>query len=301
MGIDEDDCLLTIPPLSHAYGYGTCVMLPLLTGADIVTTARFSASSLGRVLAEHPITVLPNVPANVDLLLFGSDVSYGRLRWMLAAGSTLPRRSAEKFRAKTGITVCPLYGTTETGGISVATAADGHDVDGRVGPPMDGVEVRILPHQGNNGIDATIGKLCVRSSSMMAGYLNDDGRITSPLSDGWFETGDLALIAADGDIHLRGRTGEMINVAGLKVMPSEVEEAIACLPGVREVKVYASRRASRTENVKAAVAVEQNVSEADIRAHCERHLVYYKRPQIVVLVDSLPRSPSGKILHDRLP
>ena len=86
----------------------------------------------------------------------------------------------------------------------------------------------------------------------------------------------------------------MINVSGLKVVPCEVEEAIAALPGVLEVKVYAGQHRSGSQMVKAAVAVESGLSVADIRAHCERQLVYYKRPQVVNLVDALPRNPAGQ-------
>ena len=301
MAIDQDDCMFTIPPMSHAYAYGTCAMMSLLTGANLITTAKFSYKQLNQVLTDFPVTLLPNVPAVIDLLAMGANFNYGRLRWMLAAGSMLPRRSAEQFRKKTGVTVCPLYGTTETGGISVATAADGRDYDGRVGPPMSGVDVKIRLRQSEDGVDENIGTLCVRSSSMMHGYLDDAGNITSPLVDGFFETGDLAVLADDGVIHLRGRTGEMINVHGLKVVPAEVEETIARLPGVREVKVYSGTLKGRSEIVKAAIAAEPNLTEADIRAHCEQNLVYYKRPQAIVFVEALPRSPAGKIVREQLP
>lgn len=304
MAICEDDCLFAIPPMSHAYGYGLTVMTPLLSGASIVTTANFSIKKLAEVLRDYPVTVLPMVPAHIDMLLFGGTIDFGRLRWLLTAGSMMPRRSAVQFRKKTGVTVCPLYGTTETGGISVATTADGEDVDGRVGPPMNGVKVCVRPpaDADEQGLEPGVGKLHIQNSSMMAGYLDDQGAILHPWdSDGWFETGDLARIAADGVIHLRGRTGEMINVLGLKVVPCEVEETIAAMPGVREVKVYGSRLASQAEIVKAAVAVDAGVDELAIRAYCEEHLVYYKRPQAIALVDALPRSPAGKIVRDQLP
>ena len=301
MAIDTDDYIFTIPPMSHAYGFGMCVTLPLLTGANIVSTSRFSIKKLRSAMESYPMTVLPNVPANIDLLLFGSAPDFGRLRWMLAAGAMLPGKSAIGFLEKTGVAVCPLYGTTETGGISVATAADGRDVDGRVGPPMNGVEVRVVRKGVDESLEPDIGKVHIRSSSMMTGYLDDEGNILDPLDDGWFETGDLARIAEDGVIHLRGRTSEVINVLGLKVVPCEVEESIAEMPGIREVKVYAGKRGTRTEIVKAAVAADDGITEADIRQHCEQHLVYYKRPQAVILVDALPRSPAGKILRDELP
>lgn len=304
MAICEDDCLMAIPPMSHAYGYGVTTMVPLLTGASIVTTAKFSIKQLARVLHEFPITVLPMVPAHIDILLFGGTIDFGRLRWLLTAGSMMPKRAAVQFRKKTGVTVCPLYGTTETGGISVATIADGQDVDGRVGPPMDGVEVRIRPpaNASELGLEPGVGKLHVKSSSMMTGYLSDTGEVLQPWdTDGFFETGDISKVVEDGVIHLRGRTGEMINVLGLKVVPCEVEEVIAAMPGVSEVKVYAGQLKSKGEIVKAAVAVNDGIDEEALKAYCDEHLVYYKRPRVITIVEKLPRNPAGKIQVKELP
>jgi acyl-CoA synthetase (AMP-forming)/AMP-acid ligase II len=306
LAIDEDDTIMAIPPMSHAYGYGMCAMVPLLTGANLVTTRKFSDSLIHRALAEHPVTIVPTVPAMLDVLSFGRGADLRRARWVLTAGAMLPLRAAELFRKKTGVTACPLYGTTETGGISVAIAADGNDVDGRVGPPMAGVGVKVGPSErtGNQTADAAdpidgLERLFVRSSSMMAGYLDDTGQIL-PVADGWFETGDLARIE-EGAIVLRGRDSEVINVFGLKVVPCEVEEAITTLPGVVEVRVYAGEHRSGTQVVKAAVAVSNELTAADVRAHCEQSLVYYKRPQVVTLVERLPRTPTGKIDRERLP
>ena len=300
MAIDADDTIMSAVPMSHAYGYGVSVMVPLLSGASIVSTRRFSGKLLRSALADHGITVLPAVPAMLDVLAHCQPAEFARTRWVLTAGAMLSRVVAERFRDSTGVTPCPLYGTTETGGISVATAADGADVDGRVGPPMHGVSVEARPTAETLG-RTDIGKLFVRSSSMMAGYLDEHGRISSPLDDEWFETGDLAWIDPDGTIRLRGRDSEVINVAGLKVVPCEVEEAINKLIGVREVRVYAGEHRSGAQIVKAAVAVDGGVTVADIRLHCEEHLVYYKRPQVVNLVDALPRTPAGKIARDQLP
>jgi len=303
MSIDHRDCIMGFPPMSHAYGYGVCVMLPLLTGASIVTWRQFSAKQLSLALREQKITVLPAVPATVDILMLGPHEHYQKLRWLLAAGSILTGRAATQFRSTTGVTVCPLYGTTETGGISVATAADGHDFDGRVGPPMDGVEVDVWPGENASDPHEGIGRLFVRSSSMMTGYLDDQGNVTTPFEDGWFETGDLARIADDDTIQLRGRSSEVINVSGLKVVPCEVEQAIMRLQGVREVKVYAGENGTGTQSVKAAVAAESFVTVEALDRHCEAHLVYYKRPgrQSFFLIDALPRSAAGKIINAELP
>lgn len=299
MQVDARDTIVAIPPMSHAYGYGMCVMLPLLTGANLITTRAFSTALVKRAIQEFSPSIVPAVPAMLDMLAH-SGVNLRSVRWLLTAGSLMPGPSAERFRQRTGVTACPLYGTTETGGISVATAGDGRDVDGRVGPPMRGVEVQIRPSDAALDAGRDVGKLLVRSTSMMAGYLDDDGNVLSVANDGWFETGDLAQIT-DGTIHLRGRDSEVINVAGMKVVPCEIEEVIRELGGVREVKVYAQVHHSGGQIVKAAVALEPGTSEDEIYAHCQRQLVYYKRPQLVVRVDALPRTPAGKINAALLP
>jgi len=146
-----------------------------------------------------------------------------------------------------------------------------------------------------------IGSLLVRSSSMMAGYLDGDGIDTSPLENGWFKTGDLACIDRSGAVHLKGRETEVINVAGMKVIPCDVEEVIAEITGVREVKVYPGNDRSGAQFVKAAVVIDENVTVDRIRDHCEKHLVYFKRPTKILPIDGLPRSPAGKIVRDQLP
>ena len=136
---------------------------------------------------------------------------------------------------------------------------------------------------------------------MMAGYLGQGTIDESMVTDGWFDTGDLALLDSRGIIQLMGRESEVINVEGSKVIPCEVEEVIAALPGVHDVKVYAGRRRNGSHFVKAAVVCDPQVEPSAIQTHCERNLVYYKCPERIILVDSLPRSPAGKILRDQLP
>jgi acyl-CoA synthetase (AMP-forming)/AMP-acid ligase II len=191
-----------------------------------------------------------------------------------------------------------LYGTTETGGISVATVSDGSYVDGRVGPAMKGVETSILPEPD---FGANLGRLAVRSSSMMTGYLDEQGSITRPFSDGWFSTGDLAVTDDPQSLHLRGRDSDVINVHGMKVVPSEVEEVLIRMSCVREVKVYAGAGKHNTQSVLAAVATEPDADVGELETYCQQHLVYYKQPQSIYLVDALPRSPAGKIVSAQLP
>jgi acyl-coenzyme A synthetase/AMP-(fatty) acid ligase len=220
---------------------------------------------------------------------------------VLTAGSPLPERTARDFRRRFGRTPRPLYGTTETGGIAVAPAFGPPLCGEAVGPAMRGVETEVRPSEATAGLGEDVGILHVRSSSMMAGYADDDRLDPSWVEEGWFSTGDLARRDPAGNILLLGRQTEVINVGGMKVVPGEVEEIIAALPGVREVKVYAGRHRNGAQFVRAAVVAEAGTDAAAVRAHCQRHLVYFKRPDAITLVDALPKSASGKIIPQQLP
>lgn len=304
LGIDRSDLILATSPMSHAYAYGMCVMVPLLTGCNVAAMQSFEAARARQALVEFGVTILPAVPAMLDVLTFGAgDGLRDAVRCVLSAGAPLPERTARRFFDCTGLRVRPLYGTTETGGITIAESLQRLPATGYVGPPMAGVETRLTTATADDspGDEADpLDRLAVRSSSMMAGYLGRDGIDVSFLDDGWFDTGDLATLDAAGGITLHGRRSEVINVGGLKVVPCEVEEWIAALDGVSEVKVYPGADRNGRQFVKAAV-VATGRNEQDVRQHCERGLVYYKCPRRVHLVDALPRTASGKIVARELP
>jgi len=299
LNIDAGDTLLALAPMCHAYAYGMCAMVPLVSGASLVSMRKFSPKLVFQALDDYRVTIMPAVPVMLDMLLFGAGRRLRRpgLR-VLTAGSPLPIRTALDYKQASGTSVQPLYGTTETGGISVSVP-DYDPPTGCVGPPMRGVEVEVRRPNGEE-LEGGLGHVHVSSSSMMAGYVTSQGLDRSAIVDGWFRTGDLGCYDRYGYVHLKGRETDVINVFGMKVVPSEVEEVLRQLPEVREVKVYAGQNVSGSQFVKAAV-VAPGLNVAQIRTHCEKHLVYYKRPDAVLLLDSLPKTPSGKVIRDRLP
>jgi acyl-CoA synthetase (AMP-forming)/AMP-acid ligase II len=300
-GIDHRDVLLVATPMSHAYAYGMGVMVPLLTSATVVSVRQFSVTAIQAALRERGITIFPAVPAMLDMLLFGAGAKLlATPRQVLSAGSPLARRTISNFHRATGSSIRPLYGTTETGGITVGMSGVLPEMGGWVGPPMDGVEVRIAPAQGA-ALQEGVGPVEIRSSSLMAGYLDRQGIDSSWTPQGWFQTGDLGRLDAASGIHLVGRETDVINVSGMKVVPSEVEEVLALFPGMIECKVYAGEQRSGGQFVKAAIVTEGQLDLDRLRAHCEEHLVYYKRPDVFLRLDALPRSPAGKIQKDKLP
>ena len=302
MDIDSRDTILTVAPMSHAYAYGCCVMNSLIANCNLASMRQFNPRLVEKAFEAYPITILPAVPAMVDLMLIGRGTRWEQPpRHLLTAGAPLGIRTAREARKKLLVSIRPLYGTTETGGISVAVDAD-EEIGACVGPAMKGVEsrLRLLP-QEEEGIDEGLGVLEIRSSSMMSGYLRPEGVDNSLIDDGWFSTEDLAWIDEHGALNLRGRQSDMINVFGMKVVPSEVEDVIAAFPGVLDVKVYSGRHRSGSQLVKAAVAADEKFDIEELRKHCKNQLVHYKRPEVIARLDRLPRSPAGKILKSQLP
>jgi acyl-CoA synthetase (AMP-forming)/AMP-acid ligase II len=302
MKIGDDDTILCVVPMSHAYGFGMCAMMPLVSGASIVSSRRFQPHTVFRAFREHSITTFPAVPAMLHLLLVASRGPLeGLPRRVLSAGAPLAEHTAREFFEKNGQTAWSLYGSTETGGICVDVEAPPDAAPGSVGPTMRQVSVEIRPIPDSTDWKPGIGHVCVKSPSMMAGYLTSEGIDSSSLRDGWFQTGDLGVIDSAGRVHLVGRESEVVNVFGMKVIPSEVESVIRDFPGIADVKVYAGQHRSGSQIVKAAVAGPSTLDLAALRAHCAAHLVAYKRPEIIIPLEALPRTPTGKIIRDQLP
>jgi acyl-coenzyme A synthetase/AMP-(fatty) acid ligase len=301
IGVDASDTLLALAPMSHAYAHGWCVVTPMATGASVVTMRKASARLVYQACQEHQITILPGVASMLDTLMFGAGQRlFDPKRRVITGGAPLTERTATHFERISGSRVRPLYGATETGGIAVARG-DCLATGGYVGPPFQGVSVEVRPPADPTEFGPGIGLVHVRSASVMIGYLSDETLDTSVLDDGWFNTGDLGSIDSDGALSLYGRQAEVINISGMKVLPREVEEVIAAIPGVAEVKVYPGRTRHGSLHVKAAVVAEESIDTAQVKAYCQEHLIYYKRPARIVFLESLPKSAAGKVLRDLLP
>ena len=124
IGITSSDAILAVAPMCHAYAFGMCVMVPLVSGARVVSMRGFQANRVFQGLEQERVTILPAVPAMLDVLLFAGDRLRNTVRCVLSAGSPLSERTAARFDTRSGLKVRPLYGTTETGGITVAPAGE---------------------------------------------------------------------------------------------------------------------------------------------------------------------------------
>jgi long-chain acyl-CoA synthetase len=214
----------------------------------------------------------------------------GRLRLCVSGGAALNPESMEFFFAM-GIPVIEGYGLTETSPV-ICLNPPGRERPGSVGRPVPGVEVKL----GEQG------EILTRGPHVMRGYFHDEAATRDALRDGWFHTGDMARMDADGFYYIVGRTKDMIISGGENIYSAQVENAIHRHPAVLEAAVIGVPDDEWGEAVKAVVALKPGMTATaeEIIDVARRHLASYQKPRSVDFVDALPKAPTGKILKREL-
>ena len=279
MGIASSDINLGAIPFSHSYGFSNLVMPLLHQGTPIVVSNDYLPQSLIELANRYRCTVAPLIPMVFEHLSTAASGAFETVRTFISAGAPLPASTSRKFRERFGIDVHSFYGCSECGGITYDRRGAAAE-RGTVGEPLEGVE--LLIHAP---------RVTVRSGSVALGYLFDANTF-QPFDD--FETDDLVEMR-DGEVVLTGRASDLINTAGKKVNPREVEAVVLQIEGVRDVKVYGEPAGARGEVVAAAVVATPDVTPAFVREFCRARLSLHKVPRIVKLIDEMPLDERGKI------
>ena len=281
MEIAATDLNLGAIPFSHSYGFSNLVTPLLLQGTAVVFSNDYLPQSMIEIANRFGCTVAPLIPMVFAHLITAAQGEFETVRTFVSAGAPLPVSTSRRFRERFGIDIHSFYGCSECGGITYDRRGGAVERE-TVGPALDGVEVLS---------DAT--RLSVRSGSVAAGYLFDAATF-QPFADDTFRTDDLVEIR-DGEIALIGRAGDLINTAGKKVNPREVEAVILQIAGVREARVYGEPAGARGEVVAAAVVALPDVTREQVREYCRTRLSLHKVPRIVKLIDEMPVDERGKI------
>jgi len=223
---------------------------------------------------------------------------------LISGSAGLPTREHQRLTALTGRGIHERYGLTETL-IITAERSGTSAAPGSVGPPLDGLELRLVddarcPLEVRD--DATLGEVQVRGPSVFLGYLNRPEATRAVLDDeGWFSTGDLGCLRPDGSLRLVGRRAvDLIKSGGFKVGAGEVEAALLEHPLVREAAVIGAPDADLGERIVAFVVVSGPVTPDELIAFAATQVSAHKRPREVHLVEQLPRNPMGKVVKQGL-
>ncbi len=227
-----------------------------------------------------------------------SQVDFSQMRFTGAGGMALTISVAEEWQRVTGCQVYEGYGLTEC---SPVVSVNPHDKVkiGTVGQPVPSTEVKAVDEQGNDVGFGEKGELWIRGPQVMKGYWRNDAATNDAItSDGWFKSGDFAVIDSEGFIKIVDRKKDLIIVSGFNVFPSEVEEVVNSHPGVAESAAIGVPSEKTGEAIKLFVVRRDNVLTLDeVRAHCRENLTAYKVPKDINFVEDLPKSNVGKILR----
>lgn len=302
-GIDDSDRILTVVPLFHAHGFGNCLMAVIASGATMVLLEIFNRKSVLDALKEGGVSVFPGVPFMFKMLASSPAIErddFPSLKLVFSAGAPLDQDTAQRFPQKFGVSLRQLYGSTETGAIAINLGDCDGDLWACVGPPLDGVELKIVDESGVACPVGVVGELLVRSPAMTLGYENAESAGKQSFRDGFFWSGDLGRYDDAGNIYISGRKTLFINVSGNKVDPAEVERVLAEHSSVSEVVVVGVTDKGGKELVKAVVVSSGNTSTAELQAWCQSRLVDYKIPRIIEFREEIPKSALGKVLRKYL-
>jgi malonyl-CoA/methylmalonyl-CoA synthetase len=306
----EEDRLTHALPVFHVHGLVIGMLGPLRRGGQLEHVGRFSPRALAGALARGA-TMVFGVPTMYARIARDAATdrelarSFAGARLLVSGSAALPTTVHDRIRQLTGQSILERYGLTET--LMNAGVRLGHEViPGRVGPPLPGVEVKLLDEDGapiESSDDETIGEVAVRGSNVFKGYLNRPDATVEAMRDGWFMTGDLATRDDSGSLRLVGRKStDLIKSGGYRIGAGEVEGALLEHPAVAEAAVAGRPDDDLGERIVAWVVVEPgcDTTAEELSGHVSDLLTRHKRPREVRFVDSLPRNAMGKVMKREL-
>ena len=303
VGWTHSDKVLFTVPISHTYGFGNFIS-SIKIGAAVVVMGEFNRNRVLDILEEESITVFPAVPVMLDVLARtyqpqAKDLSM--LKLVLSAGAPLAEKTFHDFHESYGIYPRQLYGSSETGVISINLGEDIEQTFNSVGRAVKNVTVKIFNEDSNELELDQVGEIAVKSPSMTTtGYYGLPKETKEVFRGGYYYTGDLGRIDQDGFIYIVGRKKLFINISGNKVDPVEVENVLLEFDKVTEAAVLGILDSEGSESVKAVIVSSEGVEKKDILNFCKQRISNYKIPSIIEFRDELPRSPTGKVLREEL-
>jgi long-chain acyl-CoA synthetase len=305
--VDESDVALTALPLFHVFGLSSALNVAVRRVSTLVLVDRFQPEQMLERLRAHRATIFYAVPTMFVSMLkpLRQAAPLEDLRLAFSGGAAIPQEVIESFERDAGrVVVLEGYGLSETGSTTTLNRSPEDRKFLSVGRPLWGVEVKVVDDDGRQlpAGPAEVGEILVRGLNVMKGYFRNPQATAEALRDGWLHTGDLGYLDEDGYLFIVDRKKEMIIRGGYNVYPREIEEVLYRHPAVAEAAVVGEPHDRHGEEVCAYVSLRsgQAAEPAELIDYCRERLAAYKYPRRVVVVEELPKGPTGKILKREL-
>jgi long-chain acyl-CoA synthetase len=292
-------------PLYHIFALTVNSLMGMSLGAHNVLIANpRDIPAFIKELGKYRFDIFPGLNTLFNALMNNPEFAKLDLSHVstLAGGMAVQRPVAERWQKMTGAWITEGYGLSETSPVASANRFDSAEFSGTIGLPLSSTEFDIRDEDGNTLPLGEVGEICIRGPQVMAGYWRqpaETARVMTP--DNFFRSGDMGFMDARGYTKIVDRKKDMILVSGFNVYPNEIEEVVAMHPGILEAAVIGVPDEHSGEAVKLFVVLkDQNLTAADIKAHCIANLTNYKRPRFIEFRTELPKSNVGKILRKEL-
>ena len=295
--ITKMDRFLAVVPFYHANGFSNCMFLPILESATIVLMKQFSARKMLRIIQDQAITVVFGSPFIFSVMIEVVDqaLSLSSVRYYLSTGAHMPLGLKKKFSNTFSGSLRQLYGSSETGTISIQLGEPSED-SGSVGMPLKSVDVKIIDKKGIELPRSETGEIIVKSPAMTKGYLDDPELNRNVFHQGYFKTGDIGSLDKLGNLHISGRKKRLINASGVKVDPVEIENVLMSHEKVIDAYVVGTKNRRGMEIIKAVLVTQHGCSIKDVIGYCGDKLADYKIPRKVEFVADISRDILGKVI-----
>jgi long-chain acyl-CoA synthetase len=303
LGMTPADRGLCALPLFHCFGQNFILNALVAAGGTLVLQERFVPAEFLAAIPRHGVTLLYAVPT-MYIVLLGAGLGahdLSTLRLAFSAAAMLPGDVEQRWTAATGLPISQGYGLTESSPFATYNHERAHRL-GSIGTPIENVEVAVVDEQDRPVLDGALGELVIRGPNVMKGYLGRPEDTAQALRGGWLHSGDIGYRDGDGYFYVVDRVKDMINVAGFKVFPREVEEVLFEHPAVAEAAVLGRPDPVKGEVVRACVVLRPGHSATpdELIDRCRGRIASYKVPVVVEILTALPKSPTGKILKKNL-
>nr|WP_174734875.1 long-chain fatty acid--CoA ligase [Mesobacillus harenae] len=296
-----EETVLAVTPLYHVYGMTVAMNLGIYVGAKILIVKKFEIENVLDVIKKFRPTFFPGVPKMYSAFVeypeiekFGLDC----LKICSCGSAPLPVEIIKTFEDLTGAVISEGYGLSETSPTTHRNPCHGVRKVGSIGIPVPGTDCRIIDEEGNDLPVNAIGELLIKGPQVMLGYWGKEPETADAIKNGWFYTGDLAVMDEDGYFYIAGRKKEMIIVGGFNVYPQEIESVLYEYPDIQEAAVVGIPDRQAGEIVKAFIVPKtgRTIDLELLKEHCYRQLTRYKVPKQFQVKESLPRNSVGKLL-----
>ena len=303
---EGEETIITALPLYHIFALMVNLLSFYRLGASnvLVTNPRDMDSFVGD-WAKQPVTIFTGVNTlYVGLLNHPgfAEIDHSALKLAFGGGAPVQKAVSDRWRGVTGIHIIEGYGLSETGPVLTMNLMTSEDATASIGLPFPSTDIVILDDDENEVPQGETGELCAKGPQIMPGYWrNDEANAKTFTKDGYFKTGDIAVMDETGYFRIVDRKKDMILVSGFNVFPNEIEDVLAGMDGLVESACVGVSDEKTGEAIKVyCVKKDEALSVDDVIAHCRKNLTAYKVPKQIAFIDELPKSAVGKILRREL-